>query len=123
MSHNTVTPGVTPLISNKLYNVLKWVSLVFLPAFGALYFTLSSIWGLPYAEQVVGTTVCVNTFFGALLGLSTRQYNKSDARFDGSLVVDTRDPAKDVYALNIDQPLDDLGKADSITLKVDNPPR
>lgn len=62
-------------MSNKVYDVLKWIALLFLPAAGTLYFALSGIWGLPYGEQVVGTITAVNTFLGAVLGLSTVGYN------------------------------------------------
>lgn len=63
-------------MSNKLYDVLKWIALIFLPACGTLYFALAGIWGFPYAEQVVGTITAVDTFLGVLLGISTLQYNK-----------------------------------------------
>ena len=65
-------------ISNKAYDALKWVAQYFLPALGTLYFTLSSIWGLPYEEQVVGTVAALDTFLGVLLGLSSSQYYKPD---------------------------------------------
>lgn len=63
-------------ISDKLYNKLKWTAQIVLPAAGTLYFGLASIWGLPYAEQVVGTITVVDAFMGALLGISTVQYKK-----------------------------------------------
>lgn len=63
-------------MSNKLYDSLKWIAQIALPALGALYFGLSQIWGLPYGEQVVGTVAVVDTFLGALLGISTAQYKK-----------------------------------------------
>lgn len=65
-------------ISNKAYDVLKWIAQYFLPALGTLYFALASIWGLPYGEQVVGTVTAVDTFLGVILGISTLQYNKSN---------------------------------------------
>lgn len=63
-------------LSNKTYEVLKWIAQIVLPALGTLYFALSSIWGLPYGEQVVGTITAVDAFLGTLLGLSTVTYNK-----------------------------------------------
>ena len=63
-------------ISNKTYDVLKWIAQYFLPALGTLYFALAGLWGLPYGEQVVGTIVAVDTFFGAILGISTAAYKK-----------------------------------------------
>lgn len=65
-------------MSNKLYDILKWVALVVLPALGALYFGLAQIWGLPYGEEIVGTLTVIDTFLGALLGISTAQYNKKN---------------------------------------------
>ena len=64
-------------MSNKVYNVLKWIAMYLLPAAGTLYFALAGIWGLPYGEQIVGTITAVDTFLGVLLGISTAQYNKT----------------------------------------------
>ena len=64
-------------ISNKTYDVLKWIAQLLLPALGTLYFALASTWGLPYADQVVGTITAIDTFLGVILGLSSAQYNKA----------------------------------------------
>lgn len=64
------------MMNDKLYKILKWIALIFLPAIGTLYFALAAIWGFPYAEQVVGTITAVDTFLGVILGISTAQYNK-----------------------------------------------
>ncbi|RGC99912.1 hypothetical protein DW194_04485 [Subdoligranulum sp. AM16-9] len=64
-------------MTNKVYDVLKWIAQYFLPAIGTLYFALAGIWGLPYGEQVVGTITAVDTFLGVLLGISSAQYNKA----------------------------------------------
>lgn len=66
------------ILSDKQYNVLKWIALILLPAMGALYFGLATIWGFPYGEQVVGTITVFDTFLGAILGISTVQYNKKE---------------------------------------------
>ena len=63
-------------MDNKMYDILKWIAQILLPALGTLYFALASIWGLPYAEQIVGTITAVDAFLGALLGISTYMYNK-----------------------------------------------
>jgi hypothetical protein len=63
-------------MNNKVYDILKWVAMVVLPAFATLYCALSEIWGLPYGMQVVSTITAVDTFLGAILGLSTIKYNK-----------------------------------------------
>ena len=63
-------------MSNKTYDILKWVAQILLPALGALYFALAKIWGLPYSNEVVGTIPAIDAFLGALLGISTIQYKK-----------------------------------------------
>ena len=63
-------------MSNKIYDILKWVALLFLPAVGTLYFALAGIWGFPYGEQIVGTITAVDTFLGVILGISSANYNK-----------------------------------------------
>lgn len=65
-------------MSNKLYDVLKWITMVVLPAIGTLYFALAGIWGFPYAEQIGGTITAVVTFLGVVLGISSAQYNKKN---------------------------------------------
>lgn len=63
-------------MSNRLYDRLKFVAQIVLPALATLYFALASIWGLPYGEQIVGTITALDTFLGAVLGISTLNYNK-----------------------------------------------
>lgn len=66
-------------MSDKTYNILKWIAMVLLPAIGTLYFALAGIWNFPYGEQIVGTITAVDTFLGVILGISTAQYNKAQA--------------------------------------------
>ena len=62
------------IMSNRTYDILKWVTTIVLPALGTLYFALSGIWGFPYGEQIVGTITAIVTFFGVILGISSRDY-------------------------------------------------
>lgn len=64
-------------LSNKVYDILKWIAMYLLPALGTLYFALAGIWGFPYGEQIVGTIAAIDTFLGVILGISTAQYNKN----------------------------------------------
>jgi len=64
------------VFSNKTYDILKWVGMIALPALGTLYFALAGIWGFPYGEQVVGTIMALNVCLGAMLGISSRNYQK-----------------------------------------------
>lgn len=65
------------MMSNKVYDVLKWITMYLIPAAGTLYFALSSIWGLPYGEQILGTLSAIEIFLATILGISTSKYNKS----------------------------------------------
>lgn len=63
-------------MSNKVYNFLKWIAMIVLPACATLYLGLSNVWGLPYGEEVSTTITLINTFLGTVLMISTNQYNK-----------------------------------------------
>lgn len=63
-------------MSNRTYDILKFVAQIILPALGTLYFALARIWGLPLGEEIVGTITAVDAFLGAVLGISTMEYNR-----------------------------------------------
>ena len=65
-------------MSNKVYDVLKFICQIVLPAIGTLYFALAGIWGFPYGEQIVGTITAIDTFLGVILGISTIDYNRKN---------------------------------------------
>lgn len=58
------------------YDKLKWVCLILLPAVATLYWSIANIWGLPYAEQILGTIAAIETFIGTLIGISHVNYYK-----------------------------------------------
>lgn len=66
------------MISNKMYDVLKWVTMICIPAVTTAYVGLSAVWGWPYATEVAKTSAVICTLLGALLGISTAQYNKKE---------------------------------------------
>lgn len=63
-------------LPNKVYDVLKWIVIIVLPAIGAAYTGLSQIWTLPYSSQIPATITVICTFLGAVLCISTAEYNK-----------------------------------------------
>lgn len=69
------------MMSNKVYDVMKWIAMYLIPAIGTLYFALSGIWGFPYGEEIVGTLTAVDTFLGVILGISTAKYNKQSEEY------------------------------------------
>lgn len=96
-------------LNNKVYDILKWISLLLLPALGTLYFALSSIWGLPYGEQVVGTITAIDTFLGAILGLSNASY-KGEGEF--------RQVGQADYRISLEQPIEKILESKKVVLEV-----
>jgi hypothetical protein len=108
-------------IKPSLYDPLKFVTQIVLPALGTLYFALAGIWGLPSAEQVVGTIVAVDTFLGVVLQLSSTAYKNSDAQYDGMIDV-VESEGKTGFTLNLEGSPHDIPKMKEVRFKV-NPPR
>lgn len=103
-------------MTNKTYDILKWVAQIVLPALGTLYFALAGLWGFPYGEQIVGTIMAVDAFLGTILKISSNGYSG-----DGELIVDTSDPLKDVYSISIPDYPEVLASKDKILLSVRRP--
>lgn len=66
-------------LPNRLFDVLKWVAILFLPALAILIRTVFAIWSIPYGEEISSTIVALQVFLGAILGVSTLNYNKEAA--------------------------------------------
>lgn len=105
------------LLQGKLYDYLKFLAQIVLPSFGTLYFTLAGIWGLPSAEEIVGTIVAVDTFLGVVLQLSSTAYAKSDARFDGEVNISETADTK-TFSLDLKGDPEDIHKQDQLVFKV-----
>jgi hypothetical protein len=101
-------PSAT-LFTNRLYDKLKFLALVLLPAVGTLYFGLAGIWGLPAAEKVIGSIGVLDTFLGVVLHLSNTNYYKNGDNFAGTLHVTTDSPPQVLAEFNGD-PADLPGK-------------
>lgn len=70
-----VDGGLNMKLSNKAYDIIKYIAQYVLPALGTLYFALAQIWSLPYGEQIVGTITSIDAFLAAILGISSYTYN------------------------------------------------
>ena len=65
------------IMNDKVYDILKWIAQIVLPAVSTLYLTLSGMWGVPYGEQVAGTIAAIDTCLGVFLGISASKYYKA----------------------------------------------
>ena len=61
-------------MSNKVYDLLKFIAQIVLPALATFYVTIASLWGLPYPDEISGTVMAIDTFLGALLMISSNKY-------------------------------------------------
>lgn len=102
-------------ISNQFYDFLSRLVRYILPGLGTFYFTLSGIWDLPYAEQVVGTLAAVATLIGVLVGISKKRYQG-----EGEIFVEEESPTTGGLTLSVDtaNQLAEIKKAKQVTLKV-----
>lgn len=107
-------------LSNGVYNVLKYIAQIVLPAFGTLYFALSQIWGLPNGENVVGTIVALDAFIGVVLGYSTYSYNNSEAKYDGSIEVEELGAGNKAYSLVLNSDPEDIDDMKQVVFKVNS---
>lgn len=78
-------------MTNKTYDILKYIAQIVLPALGALYAALSPLWNLPYAEAIVGTIAAIDTFLGALLQISSNKYYKEGKDVAGTITLNPED--------------------------------
>ena len=107
------------MFADRAYSTIKKIVQVVLPACSSLYFGLAAIWGLPYAEQVVGTLAVIATFLGICLGISSSQYDKSGAAFDGKVVVSTTGNGKKLYSLELDGDPENLQDKRRVSFRVE----
>lgn len=107
-------------LTNSWYDRLKFLSLVLLPGFAALYFGLGQIWNFPKIEEVVGSITVVDTTIGLALQNLTNKYYRNEQNFDGEVVVEPEDGGSKATVVWNEHPIDlvdDLGKH-SLELKV-----
>ena len=67
-------------MSNQWYDILKFIAQLLLPALATLWATLGKIWNWPLVTEIAATICAVDTFLGAILGISSMQYKKDAAQ-------------------------------------------
>lgn len=81
-------------LNDSCYNILKWITMIVLPALATAYVGLAAIWGFPYADEVAKTTAVICTLLGALLGISSAQYYKDSDYDEDNYWLDDEDEPK-----------------------------
>lgn len=108
-------------MASGLYDVLKWIALIFLPALNSAYFGLAQLWHWANTVEVMGTIAIVDTLLGALLQISKSSYNRSSARFDGAVEV-VPDHENETTDMNVRLQPASLETKDELVLKVNRLP-
>lgn len=110
------------IYNDRVYENLKWVTQILLPAAGTLYFALGGIWGWPNIEQVVGTVTAVVTFLGITLGISGHNYQKEavtvSSRPDGTLNVVRQEDGTLLYDFDANDTFAELTDKDGVVFKI-----
>lgn len=104
-----------PVLPNRLYDFLKWIAQIVLPALATLYLALAGLLHLPHQNEVSGAIIAIDAFLGAILGLSSKAYNDSGEKFAGSIEKKTLD----VELKPNESP--ELPGQEEVTLKVEEP--
>lgn len=117
MSTSSHAKNKTPLLGDVSYNIVKKSATIVLPALGALYFALAQIWGLPKAEEVIGSIAAVNTFLGVVVQVSKKSYYASGAQYAGEIQV-REEGEKKVANLVVDGDPEDILLMKEATFKI-----
>jgi len=104
-------------LSNKAYDVIKWLITIGLPAVGAVYWAMVEVWDFPRVTGVNGTINSIIVTLGMLIGYSTRKYKQREESPDGDLIV-TDDEGEKYLSLAVNQSIDALTSKDAVRLIV-----
>lgn len=109
-------------MSNKQYDILKFIALVLIPALSFFYSTLAGIWGLPRGQETAATFAAISTLLGVALKWASDRYDRDgdgeyDREYQGTFKIHTNEDGS-AYKLELDQTPDELEKMKSFSLKV-----
>ena len=121
-NENGVESPPSLILTGKVYDFVKTLVLMIIPAISTLYFALAAIWGFPNAEKVSGTLAALAAFLGVIVGLSKRAFDKSDLKFDGDVVIDVNESGALRYTLELNGDPADIVDKKEVSFKVLPPP-
>lgn len=107
-------------LSNAVYDKIRIIVQIWMPAISVFYTAIANIWGFGYVEQIVGTIAAITVLLGAILGLSRKNFNAGNApdqAYDGELLVDSSNPVEGTF-MQLDADPTTLTSKDKITLQV-----
>lgn len=102
--------------TGKVYDVLKWIAQIVLPAVGTAYYGLAAIWHWPDPDQVMGSVLVIDTLLGVILGISSASYNKNE-KYAGTINLQETEE-KTLVSLELEDDPYALEKKSEVTFKV-----
>lgn len=108
-------------MSDAIYNFLKWMAQIVLPAGATFYLTIGDLWDLPNPDKVSGTIVAFDTFLGVVLLITNKAYNNSPSKYDGVIDVKDIEDGPKVYKLLVNTAVDEIDQKEQLVLKVNKP--
>jgi hypothetical protein len=108
------------ILSEKLYNLFKWLVQIVFPSVSALYVGLAALYGWSNADKVAGTLALVAVFLGAVIGISAKNYRNSDQPYDGRMVVTTSPEGRKQVSLELDGDPHEIADKKTVAFRVDD---
>lgn len=112
------TQGRLGLLTNQVYDTIKNVVIIVIPALSTFYLTIAKLWDLPGAEAVVGTLGALALLLGSLLKLSKRSYDVSDEKYDGEIILKTTEQGRVVQRVEANGTFDEIAAKGEVLYKV-----
>jgi len=106
------------ILPDKWYNLTKWLVGIVLPAISAAVFALSDVFNIDSVEAIMGVCAILATFLGTIFGISSRNYNNSEAAYDGNVVVTNPEDGPKNFSLELNKNPEELENQASIRMKV-----
>ena len=104
------------VLSDKWYKILKWSGLIITNGLAAFWLTIAKLWNIPYGVEIGATITAIGVLIGVIVKISDGHYEG-----DGTMIVNTTDPSKDVYTLEYNGDLNEIAAKKSVTFVVSNP--
>ena len=105
-------------LTDNTYDLLNKFTKYYLPAIATFYFTLATIWGLPYGEQILGTIGATELLLGVIIAASKKGYVPPSPTTSGEILIDIQEEGEDLLTVALDKPVSELRDLDNVTFQV-----
>lgn len=109
-----------PLLSNRSYDILKFVVSVLLPGLATFYLGLDQLWNLPYEIQISGTITAASMLLGLFLRSTSKNYADQPVEYDGEIfaIKNGTDPTDLLLGVDSQEQAEQIRHKDQVVFKV-----